>query len=114
MHKEIKPYAIWVAVLFALNAKGTNMAVGWISGRTTLLFSFFILLSLYLYLRLPSRHGLRFILTGICYFAALLSKETAIVAPLFVFFFSYIISDEHSKAKHFLKRIKNFLQFIYI
>ena len=114
IHKEFKPYAIWVAVLFALNAKGTNMAVGWISGRTTLLFSFFILLSLYLYLRLPSKHGLRFILTAICYFAALLSKETAIVAPLFVFFFSYIISDEYSKANHFFKRIKKSLNSIVV
>jgi len=40
--KETKQYALGATILFALNAKAAGMAVGWISGRTTLLVSFFL------------------------------------------------------------------------
>ena len=40
-----RPLAAWGAALFALNLKAAGMAVGWISGRSELLFSFFLLLA---------------------------------------------------------------------
>jgi hypothetical protein len=113
-----RPYAFWAAALFGFNIKGSTMAVGWISGRTTLLFACFTLLSLYLYLKVR-RHqrqlgGSRkriflYFLVGVFYFAALLSKETAVAVPFFVFLVSFI----HRKRKNngagsriFLKSVK--------
>jgi hypothetical protein len=99
-----RPYAFWAAVLFAFNTKGSTMAVGWISGRTTLLCDCFALLSLYLYLKVRQQHrqqggnGKRiflYFLAGSVYLAALLSKETAVAVPVFVFLASLI--DEKRK-----------------
>jgi|GEM_PF-2389399 len=92
-----KYLALSAAALFALNAKAANMAVGWISGRTTLMFSFFMLLSFYLFLKdrhnpLPHYRSLRFICISTSYMAALLAKETAAAAPIFVFFFTLLNS----------------------
>jgi len=95
-----KSYAAAAAFLFGLNAKSTAMAVGWISGRTSLLFGFFMLLSLYLLLKQrlytsPNekmyKRILRYFPAGIAYFAALLSKETAAATPVFIFFFTLFI-----------------------
>ena len=98
-----RPYALWAAALFAVNAKGPTMAVGWISGRTTLLFSFFMLLSLYFYLKVRL-HGsekagtykriMQYTGIGMIYFAALLSKETAAALPIFVFLAAAITEKE--------------------
>ncbi|MGD2085991.1 MAG: hypothetical protein PVH61_07395 [Candidatus Aminicenantes bacterium] len=100
-----RPYAFWAAALFGFNTKGATMAVGWISGRTTLLFACFTLLSLYLYLNVRQQHRQKkwstkgiflYFLVGIVYFAALLSKETAVAVPFFVFLASLI----HQKEKN--------------
>ncbi len=104
--KESKSYAIWTAALFALNGKAANMAVGWVSGRTTLLFSFFMLLSLCLYLRIPKKGVLRPVLTGIFYLAALLSKETAAAAPIFIFLYTFFKNDGDAKERSFLPKFK--------
>jgi hypothetical protein len=93
-----RPYAFWAAALFGFNIKGTTMAVGWISGRTSLMFASFMLLSLYLYLKVRQHRqqgwGCKkiflYFLVGSAYFAALLSKETAVVLPIFVFLASFI------------------------
>lgn len=107
--KKTRPYALWAVVLFALNAKAGNMAVGWISGRTTLLFAFFILLTLYSYLKIPKKNPLRFLLTAVFFFAALLSKESAAAAPVFIFLFSFLGFNEADagKAMNFIKRLKS-------
>jgi hypothetical protein len=94
--KAFGRYALPVAVLFALNAKGVPMAVAWISGRTTLLCTFFVLLSLYFYLQARKstsaktqrfKRTWRYLAAAAAYAAALLSKETAIAVPVFVFLF---------------------------
>lgn len=100
--KISRPYALPATILFALNSKGVIMAVGWISGRSTLLFSFFMLLSLYLYLKVNQHHFQQgwnnrrvvlYLLVNLTYLAALLSKESAAAAPVFVFLFSFFFQD---------------------
>jgi hypothetical protein len=95
-----RPYAFWAALLFGFNTKASTMAVGWISGRTTLLFACFTLLSLYLYLKVRQQHRQQgwnckqiclYFLVAIVYLAALLSKETAAAVPFFVFLASLIV-----------------------
>jgi hypothetical protein len=101
-----RPYALWVTALFAINAKGPAMAVGWISGRTTLLFTFFMLLALYIYLNIrqqpagkkwDSKRILQYSGVGILYFAALLSKETAAALPVFVFLASFLVQKKENR-----------------
>jgi hypothetical protein len=104
--KESKPYALWTAALFGLNGKAAAMAVGWVSGRTTLLFSFFTLLSFYAYLRLPRKGITRPALTGIFYLAALLSKETAAAAPIFVFLYVFFKRGRDTGERAIFYRVK--------
>ncbi|MFX0196215.1 MAG: hypothetical protein ACFFCW_08845 [Candidatus Hodarchaeota archaeon] len=104
--EKTKPYALGAAILFAFNAKATGMAVGWISGRTTLLFSFFLLLSLYSFFSLSRIMRVRFLLTGVFYFASLLSKETAAAAPIFIFLVTFLSCRESRLKTSFFDRTK--------
>lgn len=104
--KETKRYALGAAILFAMNAKAAGMAVGWISGRTTLLVSFFLLLSLYSFFRLSNKNPVRLVLTVVFYFASLLSKETAAAAPIFIFFFVFLTCHESHSKKNLINMFK--------
>jgi hypothetical protein len=93
--ERTRPLAVWGAVLFALNLKAAGMAVGWISGRSELLFSFFLLLAFWSCLNIKREapallKTARYLLCAVFYLAALLSKETAAAAPLFVFLFTFL------------------------
>lgn len=108
--KASKPYALAVVLLFSFNAKSTTMGVGWISGRTTLLFTFFTLLSLYLYQKVREsqfqnkkhmRRNVLYFFVGVFYLAALLSKENAISVPVFIFFLSFFVLGGKSNKKGF-------------
>jgi len=120
-----RPYAFWAAVLFAFNSKGPTMAVGWISGRTTLLCDCFILLSLYLYLKIRQQHRQQegdskriflYFLVGSVYMAALLSKESAVAVPIFVFLASLISQKSRNNqtgSRDFFKSVqKAFLDIV--
>jgi len=96
--KSFRSYALLVTFLFAMSIKSSTMAVGWISGRTTLMFSFFSLLSFYLYLKNKQPYFcyggklkiiFLYFFVGIFYFAALMSKESAAALPLFVVLFNF-------------------------
>jgi hypothetical protein len=106
-----KPYALWIVLLFVMNSKSTHMAVGWISGRTSLLFAFFTLLCFYLYYRLPAKNRIRFPLIGIVFLCALLCKETAIAVPFFLFVCS-LFSDTKGFWPRILSALKNISAFI--
>ena len=87
--------AAWGALLFALSLKPAGMAVGWISGRSDLLFSFFTLLALASCpIGKKTASGpltlARHLPCAVFYLAALLSKETAVAAPLFVFLLAFL------------------------
>lgn len=90
-----------VTALFAFNAKSIPMAVGWFSGRTTLMFSFFTLLTLLVLLKLSQprdKTGLKgkwrrffiYVSASFLFLSAQLCKETAAATALFVFVFSYL------------------------
>jgi hypothetical protein len=115
MFKWTSKYALIIAMLFGLNAKATRMAVGWISGRTALLYTFFLLLMFIFHIKafkndetgsnaLSNGFRRRVYLSAavIFFFCALLSKESSIAAPLFLFLF--IIFDIEGMVKG--KRIK--------
>lgn len=90
-HNESSPVAPFVAALFfAIHPLNTE-AVNWISGRTDLLAGFFLLLAMFLILRMPWNWFQSFV-AAICMILACLVKETAIfflpAALLFPFYTS--------------------------
>lgn len=101
-----KPLALPAAALFALNAKAVNMAVIWISARTTLLCTFFLLLSFYMFQVYQEKRGhlswftkgLVLLLTALFYLGSLLSKETAAAAPLLIFLFAFFPIAHRTRA----------------
>jgi hypothetical protein len=109
-------YALLIAALFAFNSKANRMAVGWISGRTALLYSFFLLLAFIFHIAALKKYndvknsgkikidqiGF-FTIAVVCYFSALLSKESAIAAPLIIFAGTFFCLEKVTRRKR-LKR----------
>lgn len=64
-------------------------AVAWVSGRNEMLSAFFMFLSLYLYILFKDdKDNKKYIITSlVSFFAALLSKETAITLPAIIFLY---------------------------
>jgi len=73
-----RPVASIAAALWMFNFHGINMAVLWLSGRTSLLLTTFSLIAVIASLRR------RFIVSTVCVGAALLSKEEAVVLPALI------------------------------
>jgi hypothetical protein len=65
----------WAAVVWLFNFHGINMSILWISGRTSLFLTAFSLLAALAFVRR------RYVQTGIFAFAAMLSKEEAVMLP---------------------------------
>ncbi len=113
--RRTRPLAAWGAALFALNLKAAGMAVGWISGRSELLFSFFLLLAFWSCLQAGKDapallRAARYFLCFTFYLAALLSKETAVAAPLFVLLFVFLDSKGRPRPGSILKRTLKSIQ----
>lgn len=109
MFRKTKDYALLAAGLFALNAKAVRMAVGWISGRTALLYTFFLLLMFIFHFLVfrkyieksketikTWRNSVYLILSAFSFLCALLSKESAVAAPLFLFFILLVFIEKES------------------
>ncbi|MGD0884282.1 MAG: tetratricopeptide repeat protein [Thermodesulfovibrionales bacterium] len=78
------PPALFSAFIFAVHPVHAE-AVAWISGRNEMLWSLFMLGSLFLYLLGRERQRMTYIAPSlVLFFLALLSKETAIILPLIV------------------------------
>jgi hypothetical protein len=71
-----RSFGVFAAAVWAFNVHGINMALLWISGRSALLLCLFALWSA---TALAKR---RFLLSGVCTLAAMLSKEEAVTLPL--------------------------------
>lgn len=72
--------AMSAALLFGLHPIGVE-AVAWVSAISELSFSFFFLLSLYLYTRAVKAVSILTLLSLLAFFLATLSKETALMLP---------------------------------
>jgi len=77
------PPALAGAVLYAVHPVHTE-AVTWVAGIPELSFSFFYLLSFYLYLSATAVKNLSFLLSLLSFFLAILCKETALTLPLII------------------------------
>ena len=85
------PAATLAAVVWAVNPHGINMAVVWISGRTSLCLTLFAVLAAIAVTRR------RYVWTAVCVAAALASKEEAIALPLMLFaWHRLVVRDDRS------------------
>lgn len=91
---KTRKMALPITLLFALNAKANEMAVRWISSRTSLLCVFFMLLSLLLLVTANKKEKkitrfVRYTFIILFYLTALLAKETAVAMPIFIFLYTF-------------------------
>jgi len=125
MFKRTSEYALVIAMLFGLNAKATRMAVGWISGRTALLYTFFLLVTFIFHFKAfrdgetgnnaSSRGFRRVIYLSVAitfFFCALLSKESSIAAPLFFFLFPFLGLDGTEPGTRIKKAVSSSIIYI--
>jgi hypothetical protein len=85
--------AVLATAVWAFNLHGVNMALLWLSGRTSLLVTFFALLTAHaLLIRAP-------ITAGVCCLAALLSKEEATLLPLLLTVFVFAFQPRPSATR---------------
>ncbi|MBI5598109.1 MAG: tetratricopeptide repeat protein [Deltaproteobacteria bacterium] len=94
--------AFVAAVFFAVHPIHTE-AVAWIAGLPEVSFTFFYLLSFYLYTRAGGTGQWGFGLSLVFFFMAALSKETALTLPLLIFAYDYS-SGEKASLRSRLKR----------
>ncbi len=90
--------AVLAALVFGVHPM-RHEVVAWVSGTTESLWSVLFFCAFLAYLR--SRENHRIVWMGIsclCYTAALLSKETAMVLPVVVFAHAWIYADAHGRS----------------
>ncbi|MBI5375720.1 MAG: tetratricopeptide repeat protein [Candidatus Schekmanbacteria bacterium] len=86
--KQLYLPAFASGIVFAVHPIHTE-AVAWIGGLPELSFSFFYLLSFYLYAKAGGTWNFKYVLSFIFFFFASLCKEPALTLPLFLFFYDY-------------------------
>ncbi|MFH1009944.1 MAG: tetratricopeptide repeat protein, partial [bacterium] len=91
--------AYWVALLFGV-APAAMTSVGWISGRTDLWAAFFTLLFLIAFLKgLQTAKFAPMVGALAAFMGALLSKETALIAPVIALLVHYAVSSRKNVAE---------------
>jgi tetratricopeptide (TPR) repeat protein len=103
--------AFIAAMLFATHPVHTE-AVAWISALPELAFTFFCLLSLYLYVRFESELKGSYSLSLMAFFLALLSKETALVLPIIIIAYDCALAKDGSGSVR--KRLKRYVPYLLI
>jgi tetratricopeptide (TPR) repeat protein len=91
------------AMLFATHPIHTE-AVTWIAGLPDVAFTFFYLLSFYLYTR--SKEGLRggYLFSVICFAFAVFFKEPALTLPVILLAYDYTFGEVKNRPLHYVKR----------
>ncbi len=96
--------AFIAAILFAIHPIHTEV-VTWVAAVPELAFTFFCLLSLFLYMRSEEGLNSSYVLSLVSFALALLSKETALTLPIIIFAYDYLIKRNRSRSsKEYLKR----------
>lgn len=102
------PLSLIAAMLFAAHPIHTE-AVAWAAGIPDLSFSFFCLLSFYLYIRSKSGSKTGYVVSVISFFIAALCKEPALTLLLVLAAYDYTFGDLGSGLTHYLKRYLPYL-----
>jgi tetratricopeptide (TPR) repeat protein len=94
---------LMAAVLFAVHPIHTE-AVAWVSGVMDLSYSFFCLLSLYLYIRSENRFNTIYYLSALAFFTGTLCKEPALLLPGLLIAYDLLLNKKKPGFKFILKR----------
>ncbi len=91
------------ALLFTLHPIHTE-AVTWIAGLPDVAFTFFYLLSFYLYVRSKSLLSGRYLFSVVCFAAAAFFKEPALTLPVILFSYDVAFGQAKTHPLYYLKR----------
>ncbi len=106
-HPDVLP-PLAAALFFAVNPIHTE-SVTWVAGVPDVSFSFFYLLSFYLYMRYRAGHKRGYILSLVSFFAAALCKETALTLPIIIALYDHGFRKSGGSYVGSLKRYAPFL-----
>jgi tetratricopeptide (TPR) repeat protein len=98
---------LMAAVLFAVHPVHTE-AVAWVAGLTDLSYTFFCLLSLYLYIRSDGRYNTPYYLSALAFLTGMLFKEPAAALPLLLLAYDLLLRGEKPRMPSILKRYAPF------
>ena len=96
------------ALLFASHPIHTE-AVAWISGQMDVAFTFFYLLSFYLYVRSEDKKRGSYIFSVISFALAMFIKEPALTLPAILLAYDFVFSRRHASPLVYVKRYASFL-----
>lgn len=97
--------SLFSGILF-LVFSGHSESVSWISGRTDVIATLFVLISFCCYLNYRKSKKIATVLFSYLFFIlALMSKESVIVYPLLIFVFDFFLQEEKSRRYNIFKAI---------
>jgi tetratricopeptide (TPR) repeat protein len=96
------------AMLFASHPIHTE-AIAWISALPDVAFTFFYLLSFYLYVRSKAIRSFSYLFSVVCFAAAAFFKEPALTLPVLLLAYDYIFRKEPTRFLYYVKRYTPFL-----
>ncbi|RLB31834.1 MAG: hypothetical protein DRH11_12700 [Deltaproteobacteria bacterium] len=91
--------ALWAVLLFAFHPANTE-AVSWVTSRNNILVTFFGLGAIYFYIK-RERGGVKWVgaMSLLCFAAALLSKEFAVMLLPILFLYNLLIPSDRERSK---------------
>ena len=96
------------AMLFAAHPIHTE-AVTWIAGLPDVAFTFFYLLSFYLYVRSKTMQPGSYIFSIVCFGVAAFFKEPALTLPALLLAYDYVFREELTRLSDYVKRLIPYL-----
>lgn len=107
--KDIKVISFITALLFLVHPLNTE-SVAWISASKILVYSFFLLLSLYMYLIYCHKKNIRYLIYSLLLFILSFGgKEQAIILPLLLFLYDWILNRDLKSKRIWLEKIIFFI-----
>ncbi len=91
------------AALFASHPIHTE-AVAWIAGLPDVAFTFFYLLSFYLYVRSKAILSGRYLFSVVCFAVAAFFKEPALTLPVILLAYDYVFREQRTRFQDYVKR----------
>ena len=106
-------YAFMAALLFAAHPIHTEV-VAWVSDKLEIGLTLFYLLSFYLYICSKSITSAGFLLSVFFFFIALLTKETAVMLPVFLVLYDLLFEKRGHFMADFKGRLKRYVPYLLV
>lgn len=109
LFKFSKRYAVsFLAAFIFLISEDHSMTIGWIATNTDLMAVLFMNLAIYFHIRYRESSQIKnFITSNVLLFFAFFCKETAVITPIAIILYEFILIDSPIKEKNLWKRFYN-------